>query len=121
MTYQIGNIRDLDPDDPRFATLQEAVKAAQERAPVGYGTVYGVWDLDAPDAPLIALVLQAEVYWQDGYTALQAAREWRAAHQLYVGMFEASDDAGAVTAAEHRLNRAEGALHAALAALEVAP
>lgn len=48
---------------------------------------------------------------------VEAAGEWEEAQRLYVGMFEASDDAGAVTRAEHRLNRAEAALRVALATL----
>lgn len=44
----------------------------------------------------------------------EAAREWETAQREYVGMFESSADAAQVAAAEHRLNRAEDALRAAL-------
>ncbi len=58
--YSYGYLLMPQPDDPRFETEEEAVRAAEETSATREVTLYGVWRDD--DGELLHIVYHGDLY-----------------------------------------------------------
>ena len=65
MTYQVGHLTEIDPEDPKYPNMSQAVARATQLSNLRLASGFGIWKRTKGDTRLLAIAYAGELFWND--------------------------------------------------------
>lgn len=69
MTYQVGHLTEIDPEDPKYSSLSQAAARVTQLSNLRPASGFGLWMRTKGDTQLLAIAYAGELFWNDAITS----------------------------------------------------
>ena len=74
MTYQVGHLTEIDPEDPEYPNMSQAAARATQLSSLRPASGFGIWKRTKGETQLLAIAYAGELFWNDTVPSDSLAR-----------------------------------------------